>query len=86
MGLEAASNFQDSIITSYRDHCTHLGRGGTVFDVIAGALPTHKLSGCSVTGIATRPNTVMLADCFGASRCSLGATIALKVAVRLIKR
>jgi hypothetical protein len=37
VGLEAAATQDDSIITSYRDHCTLLGRGGSVYTCMAGA-------------------------------------------------
>ncbi|CAL8465322.1 g4857 [Coccomyxa elongata] len=34
-GIEAAITFQDSIIQSYRDHSTFIGRGGTVREIMA---------------------------------------------------
>lgn len=33
MGLEAALEKSDSVITSYRNHATHVARGGTVEEV-----------------------------------------------------
>eukprot|EP00798_Chlamydomonas_sp_ICE-L_P021240 gene21240-28156_t len=35
MGIESVLNHGDSIVTSYRDHCHHLTRGGTVAEVMA---------------------------------------------------
>jgi pyruvate dehydrogenase E1 component alpha subunit len=35
VGIGAATTDQDSIVTSYRDHCTHLTKGGTLLEVMA---------------------------------------------------
>ena len=45
VGMEAASTLDDAIITSYRDHCQYLGRGGDMKDVMAELL--GKVTGCS---------------------------------------
>jgi pyruvate dehydrogenase E1 component alpha subunit len=34
-GIEAALTKEDAVITSYRDHCQHISRGGTVKEVMA---------------------------------------------------
>lgn len=39
VGIGAATTDQDSIITSYRDHCTHLVKGGSLLEVCEPHLP-----------------------------------------------
>lgn len=44
VGIEAALTFKDSMVQSYRDHCTYLGRGGSVRELFAELLVHILLS------------------------------------------
>ena len=35
VGIAAVTTDRDSVITSYRDHCTHIAKGGSMLEVMA---------------------------------------------------
>jgi TPP-dependent pyruvate/acetoin dehydrogenase alpha subunit len=52
VGIGAATTDKDSIITSYRDHCTHLVKGGTLLEVRP--FPVHRAASTSCASRTAR--------------------------------